>query len=135
MDLVDAYTHPRAHRVLYDLLHERKPHEVISHKKMPSWEEHCRFVDSRPYQFWYLIRGEMRFLGAIYLTQRLSEIGCWIFDVNDGADLRARVIKMLMDRHPRPRYVSNVSPKNSDLTAVFSELGFKHIQNTYEMIP
>ena len=50
------------------------------------------------------------------------------------AEIRAHAIMKLMRRHPRPRYVANINPGNSDLTAVFSKLGFKHIQNTYEHI-
>ncbi len=79
-NLRDVYASLSGHKVLYDLLKERRPAESISHRRMPSWEEHCRFVDSRPYQFWYLIDGGDEFLGAIYLTERLSEIGWWIFD-------------------------------------------------------
>ena len=135
VELADVYSEPLAHKILFNLLAERTGIESISHKRLPSFAEHCRFVDSKPYQFWYLIDRPGFCIGAIYLTERLAEIGCWLFRAHDSADLRAKAIVALMRRHPRPRYVANINPKNDDLTAVFGSLGFKHIQNTYELIP
>ena len=40
---------------LYKLLKERDSKENISHKEMPSYKEHIKFVKSRPYQKWYII--------------------------------------------------------------------------------
>lgn len=147
LSLRSVYETPHAHDILYRLLKERRPDESISHKRMPTWEEHCRFVDSQPYQFWYIVSAhdplegftewtkDANPVGAIYLTERLAEIGCWIFDEFENSGLRAQAILALMRKHPRPRYVANINPRNADLTAVFSELGFKHIQNTYELEP
>lgn len=42
-------------RFLYQLLKLRKPLENISHKNMPSYNEHTKFVKSKPYQKWYII--------------------------------------------------------------------------------
>ena len=86
-------------------------------------------------QFWYLVRRNDRYIGAIYLTERLAEIGCWLFKADDNAESRAEAIVELMHMHPRPRYVCNINPNNTGLIAVFSKLGFKHIQNTYEHHP
>ena len=55
MKLIDVYASPEAARVLYELLAERNPEQNISHKAMPSFDEHCAFVASKPYQAWYLI--------------------------------------------------------------------------------
>ena len=40
---------------LYKLLKDRDPKENISHKAMPSYKEHIKFVKSKPYQKWYII--------------------------------------------------------------------------------
>ena len=43
------------YRFLYNLLKERDPRANISHKKMPTYNEHVMFVSSRPYSKWYVI--------------------------------------------------------------------------------
>ena len=40
---------------LYTLLENRDPSYNISHKIMPSYDEHERFVKTRPYTNWYVI--------------------------------------------------------------------------------
>ena len=42
-------------RFLYDLLKERTSSTNISHKKMPTYKEHVKFVNSKPYAKWYVI--------------------------------------------------------------------------------
>ena len=46
------------HQFLYDLLLERDPKANISHKKMPTFTEHLKFVKSKPYSKWYVILKE-----------------------------------------------------------------------------
>ena len=40
---------------LYDLLKNRNPRANISHKKLPSFAKHIKFIESRPYSKWYII--------------------------------------------------------------------------------
>jgi RimJ/RimL family protein N-acetyltransferase len=131
MKLVDAHTSPEAPDVLYRLLEERSPEVNISHRAMPSWEQHCAFVASKPYDAWYLIEADGGKVGAIYLS-KTNEIGIFLFRSHRGAGYGKRAVTMLMERHPRDRYLANINPKNDASIAFFRELGFHHIQNTYE---
>ena len=58
MNLISIYERPDRALVLHQLLEEREPEANISHKAMPSWEEHVRFVESKPYEAWYFIDTE-----------------------------------------------------------------------------
>jgi hypothetical protein len=40
---------------LYELMKEREPEINISHRELPTFEQHRQFVTRRPYRFWYLI--------------------------------------------------------------------------------
>ena len=44
-------------------------------------------------------------------------------------------VRMLMGRHPRPRYLANINPGNSLSKVLFRRLGFKHIQETFAYEP
>ena len=54
---------------LFDLLKERDPRASISHKKMPSYDEHVNFVKSTPYSKWYIIFKSEQKVGTIYLSK------------------------------------------------------------------
>jgi hypothetical protein len=100
MRLVDAYQGPAGHAVLYQLLAERTPDMNISHRKMPTWEEHVAFVTSRPYPHWYMVDvGAEDFVGAVYLTRR-REIGVGILRRHHGEHFGALAVRLLMDKHP-----------------------------------
>jgi hypothetical protein len=69
VQLISVYRVPKvAPELLYRLLEQREPHVNISHQRMPSWQEHVRFIASRPYVAWYLIKHGPNYVGAIYLT-------------------------------------------------------------------
>ena len=59
---------------LYDLLKNKDPNANISHKKMPSYDEHVEFVMSKPYTNWYIIECDKKNVGTIYLSKQ-DEIG------------------------------------------------------------
>ena len=40
---------------LYEILSERTTNENISHKEMPTYKKHVKFVLSKPYKKWYII--------------------------------------------------------------------------------
>lgn len=62
------------YKFLYELLKKRDPLANISHKKMPTYKEHIKFVKSRPYKVWYVIHFGKRKVGSIYLSKQ-NEIG------------------------------------------------------------
>ena len=56
-------------KFLFELLKERDPRANISHKKMPSYNEHLKFVKSKPYTKWYIILKSKHRIGSIYLSK------------------------------------------------------------------
>jgi RimJ/RimL family protein N-acetyltransferase len=116
---------------LYDLLKERTSEQSISHKEMPSWEDHCEFVESRPYKHWYMVESENGIVGAIYLTHQ-NEIGVSIFNQFKGQGHAERAVKLLMATNKGP-FLANVNPKNKVSRNLFEKLGGKIIQVTYEI--
>lgn len=115
---------------LYTLLGEREPHQSISHKEMPPFDQHAAFVESNPYKAWYLIaeRGTTTFVGATYLT-RNNEIGIGIFRSYRKRGAAKAAIKALMVKHDGP-FLANINPNNSPSLALFNELGFDFLQAT-----
>lgn len=126
------YRAPNAAQILYELLQEREAHVNISHRKMPTMRQHKAFIRSKPYAAWYLIEIEGVFVGSIYLT-RDNEIGIFVFHNYQGLGSGTYAVKMLMDRHPRRRYLANINPENSVSIKFFRDLGFTHCQSTYEL--
>jgi len=129
--LVDTYTlEDEGMDLLWRLMSEREPHQNISHKAMPSWQEHRAFVSSRPYFAWYAIDcGEC--VGATYLTHQ-REVGIGILKQYRGQQYAVNALRMLIQMHPG-RLLANINPANADSIRLFTGLGFKHIQQTYEL--
>lgn len=131
--LVSVYRLPKAApELLYRLLAERESHMNISHRGMPSWKEHLRFIAKRPYSAWYLIKHNQDYVGAIYLTA-LGEIGIGILAAWQGQGWGPAAIRALMCKHQRPRFLANINPENAKSIRMFGEMGFRLIQHTYEL--
>lgn len=130
--LIDVYETPASIDILYQLLKERSPLANISHREMPTWEQHKRFVGSKPYAAWFLIADRDDFVGAVYLT-KADEIGIFVFEKHQGKEHARLSIKALMKAHPRSRYLANIAPGNDPSLSLFKKLGFTHIQETYEL--
>lgn len=129
MNLTPIAKRPDRYTLLYDLLSERDETVNISHREMPHWEDHAKFVEKHPYEAWYFIGQEP--VGAIYLTKQ-NEIGIGIFKEHQGKGYGPQAIKELMRRHGKRRYLANINPRNEPSARVFSNLGFKLVQHTYE---
>ena len=117
---------------LYELLKERDPRANISHKKMPSFVQHVKFVLSKPYAKWYVIVECENRIGSIYLTKD-NEIGIFLKKNLQCKGIGVKVLKLLMENNPRDRYLANVNPKNKKSIQFFKNNGFKLIQHTYEL--
>lgn len=116
--------------LLFNLLKEREPHQNISHKRMPTWEEHCAFVHSRPYEHWYMFTSAGGFLaGAVYLSKQ-REIGVGVLKAHRGQGLGRAAVVELMRLHPG-RFLANINPANEASAKLFKSLGFNIIQHTY----
>jgi RimJ/RimL family protein N-acetyltransferase len=121
---------------LYDLLKNRDPIANISHRAMPTFEQHEQFVDSKPYECWYVIflaqdghAEDGHLIGAIYLTKN-GEIGISIARHFQGRGYGKTAIRCLMSLHPRKEYLANIAPGNSKSLALFEGMGFHLVQYT-----
>ena len=117
---------------LYELLKNKDPNSNISHKKMPSYDEHLKFVSSTPYTNWYVIEYDEKNVGAIYLSKR-DEIGISIGSNYEYEQIAKVAIKLLMELNPRKRYLVNVSPKDIVAQEFLLKNGFSGLEYVYEM--
>ena len=119
------------YKFLYELLLQRKKIVNISHKKMPTYEEHVKFIESEPYSKWYIIQIDDKKIGSIYLTKE-NEIGIHFFTQYEESERFQNVIKEFFLKEPQDRFVMNVSPKNEQYIDLAKKLGFHLVQHTYE---
>jgi RimJ/RimL family protein N-acetyltransferase len=117
---------------LHNLLAQRNSKINISHKRMPTWEEHVRFVKSKPYSKWYIIYNKDEKIGSIYLSKQ-SEIGIHLLKKYEKESIHLESIKKLMLLNSKIKFRANVSPKNKNYIMLFEKLGFKMVQHTYEL--
>ena len=119
-------------RFLFNLLEQRDNRSNISHKKMPTYSEHIKFVKSKPYSKWYIIQKSKIKIGSIYLSKN-NEIGIFINENFHGKGFATYALELLINKNPRSRYLANVNPKNLRSTKFFKKNNFKLIQHTYEL--
>jgi len=124
-------------KFLFELLKERDSHANISHKKMPTYASHVKFIESKPYKKWYIITAYeykcKEKVGSIYLSKN-DEIGIFVSNEFQGKNIGKLALSELMKRNPRQRYLANVSPKNKKSLKFFKDNGFELIQYTFEKI-
>ena len=120
------------YRFLYDLLMERNPRANISHKKMPTYNEHVSFVSAKPYSKWYVILYRVNKVGSIYLTSQ-NEIGIFIKKSFQSKQLGNIALRKMIQKNPKKRYLANVNPQNKKSVRFFKNNGFKLIQYTFEL--
>lgn len=150
IELISVYDVPVAEKILYDLLIERTPEQSISHKEMPSYEQHQAFVRSQPYLAWYLIEeaeiiyrdgaspyaagiesGPVSYVGSVYLT-RLREVGIFVFEQYKHSGYGTKALAEIRRLHPG-RILANINPTNTESRLFFQKHGAKLIQLTYEL--
>lgn len=119
-------------RFLYNQLKERDSTINISHKKMPTYSEHSKFVLSNSYTKWYIIMNKNKKIGNTYLT-KTNEIGIFILKSNKDKGIGKIVLEKIIKMNPRSRYLANVNPKNKRSIDFFKKNGFRLIQYTYEL--
>ena len=160
--LIDVYKYDGAERILFDLLLERSteddPYVNISHRKMPTWINHCNFVASKPYWKWYLIEavswdnlekhielepGSVNYataiIGTCYITRR-NEIGIVLLSHYRGTGFGVKAVNELIRKH-KPlkeipgirsgRFIANINPTNEKSIWLFTKIGFTHLSETY----
>lgn len=142
---------------LFELIAERMTEpEVNISATMPTMEQHRQFVHRRPYRAWYLIEltpqepregilGPIAFepvrAGYISATDR-NEIGIVLLKEYRGKGYgRAAVQELMRILEPLPavpsmrrgRWVANINPLNAHSIRLFTSMGGKLIQQTYEL--
>ena len=122
---------------LYELLSERKLYENISHKKNPTYAKHIKFVMSKPYTKWYIIYYGKEKIGSIYITKQ-DEVGIHFKEqlqanLKPKSALWLQVLKIMMKKNPRNRYLVNINPSNTGMKNFLKNAGFELIQYTYEV--
>jgi len=124
-----------APHILYRLLATRSKQVNISHRKMPSYAQHLAFLKRRPYKAWYLLHApSLGFVGSVYLSKG-DEIGIFLFKEYQGKGFGREAAALLMAKHRKiKRFIANINPKNERSILFFKEMGFIHIQNTYELV-
>ena len=124
MTLHDLYPHRDMWWLPYELLREREPHQNISHKSLPSWHEHCSFMEGKPYLSWHWFNAADRYpAGCVYLTRR-NEIGIAVLKRYRGQGLAKSAVEELMSRHVGERLLANIAPGNDASLLLFRGLGF-----------
>jgi RimJ/RimL family protein N-acetyltransferase len=161
VDLYEAGIRREGVEFLYELMKEREPEVNISHRALPTFEEHRRFVEHRPYRFWYLIEvveetrttpGQvgpasneegMRVTRVGYISAtHANEIGIVIRKAHRGRGYGPAAIKALIEKHRsnpaeagirNGNWLANIAPANEHSRHIFTSLGFRLIQCTYEL--
>ena len=118
-------------KFLFDLLKERDPRVNISHRKMPTYSQHTKFIKSKLYSKWYIILKSKQKIGSIYLSKN-DEIGIFLSKKFQGKNVGNSALNELMKKNPRKRFLANVNPKNKKSISFFKNNNFKLIQYTFE---
>ena len=121
------------YQFLYDLLLQRNSNVNISHKRMPTYEEHIKFVRSQPYSKWYIIEIDGERVGSIYLTNQ-NEVGIFVAERSQAKGIGSNALNVLIDQNPGLRYLANINPENKKSIDFFEKSGFVLIQHTYEFL-
>lgn len=120
------------YRFLYQILKEREIDTNISHKKMPTYNEHIDFVQSKPYSKWYIIYFGRKKVGSVYISKQ-NEIGIFIKRKFLKKGIGTKVLKIILEKNPKKRFLANINPKNKKSIEFFKKNGFKLLQLTYEL--
>jgi len=120
------------YKFLFDLLAQRDPRANISHRKMPTYEQHVKFVRTKPYAKWYIISFNDEKIGSIYLTH-MNEIGISLVKEFHKKGIGTKALHLIMKLNPRDRYLANINPQNKRSIKFFTKNRFRLIQYTYEL--
>lgn len=132
---------PEGMAATWALLRIRPQNANISHRRMPTWEEHLAFFRSKPYLAWYGIidTSNEKMAGMIYLTDGAipghigSEIGIQLFPDCYGMGIGEAAVQHLMAKHGPRIYRANIAPENGASVTFFNGLGFTLRQMTYDI--
>ena len=124
-------------KVLYDFLLKRT--FKISHKLMPDFDEHVKFILKNPYRSWFLLKEKDIYLGSFYI-QKDNSIGInlityeeekvlWCLEFIKKEFQPLAPIKSLIP----PFFYVNVSPENNEMISFLKKEGHKLIQLSFKV--
>ena len=124
--------------ILFNLLSNRK--FSISHKEMPSYSEHEKFVNSHPYKHWLLISHKNIYIGSFYI-QYDNSIGINLDPLSYDNALPLIIKKIKISFKPSPAVKSKISKKffinvpveDKSFNKKVQELGYLPSQISYEI--
>lgn len=121
---------------LYMMLAQRRPEANISHRSMPTWQEHRNFIRSNPYKHWWLVcveaveivNPDMPWIGNVYVT-RQNEVGIFVLDQFQHQGYGGKIMDMVESDFDE--LLANIAPGNQASTEFFTGRGYNLIQQTY----
>tara|TARA_X000000950_G_C13918380_1_gene662085 strand:- start:2890 stop:3351 length:462 start_codon:yes stop_codon:yes gene_type:complete len=126
--------------ILFKLLKKRKAFTNISHHKVPSYEQHKRFVNSEPYRYWFLIRNNNSYKGSTLITKN-NEISIKLLKHDNiiFSEIIGLIMKNIKPLKEIPsirngNFIFNVSPKNKEVIKTLNNIKCQKIQETYKII-
>ena len=117
---------------LFELLKNRDQFENISHKIMPTFKNHEKFVNSKPYFKWYIIYEDLKKIGSTYITNQ-NEIAIHFLNIKNYEGFFLESLEIIIKKNSKKRFLLNISPKNKKLKRIVEKNKFKLIQHTYEL--
>lgn len=123
---------------LYDLLNERE--HTISHKVVPSFEDHAQFVNTNPYRAWYLILVGDNAAGTFYVSNE-NTVGI-NFALNGDETIVSKICSYILAEYAPlpeiksvrgPAFAINVAPDNAFLISTLERLNKKVLQISYSL--
>ena len=120
---------------LYFLLKNKK--YSVSHNKIPSPEEHNKFVLENPYIEWYLLYKDNNLLGSIYFHTDNS-IGLYLSQPNKD-DVLEIITFVKKNHYPLPlikslrrgEFFINIPPDDVNMIQILKQLNKKEIQHSF----
>lgn len=117
------------YEILYKLLKEKR--NTISHRKMPTYEDHKNFVLNHPYRSWMIIYNGNKATGSIFVHQDNS-IGLNLQANVTTTDIKAILDEVTSEYAPLeekksviPSYFFiNLNPDETDLIKSLNEIGY-----------
>jgi hypothetical protein len=135
IEFVKVIPNKNQFKELYLLLSHRK--NSISHDKLPSFEEHRKFVSENPYIEWYLLFKNKELLGSVYI-QSDNSIGINLNLLNE--DDLIEIIKFIKDNHQplpsikslrRGEFFINIPSNDSIFVEILKKLNKSEIQRSF----
>jgi hypothetical protein len=117
---------------LYCLLKQRPKDECISHREMPTYTQHCKFLNSKPYARNWIVLQNSNSVGNLCET-KIGEIGIHL--LKEYSHLVNQVVEDVLHvaNKLKKKIYFNINPKDKRVKSLLTK-HCKLIQHTYENI-